>query len=236
MNRFNKYLQHADSIQGWFDVGFLPLLNVIDQVHVSLRERGHVGEIGVFHGKSFLPLCLVRHQGECAVGIDCFSDQSCNLSGSGFQSGSNGRQHVERNVRLVLGSMNNVKIIEGDAKRLSAGEYRRAAGGDYRIWHVDGGHTFSEVVHDVIACEACLTRLGVIVLDDVCNPEWPEVGLAMYQVLTHSERLRLLAMGYGKAVLTRSQAHPVLFDAIQSRRQPLCVSELRNTQILVYGT
>ena len=76
-----EQVERLSKIEGWFDPRILPFYAVID----AMQRRslsGHLGEIGVHHGKSFLPLALMaRGQGEeMAVAVDLFDR---NRSGSG---------------------------------------------------------------------------------------------------------------------------------------------------------
>jgi hypothetical protein len=48
-----------------------------------LSVFGAVGEIGVHHGKFFMPIAGYALQEESAVALDLFEDQSQNFDGSG---------------------------------------------------------------------------------------------------------------------------------------------------------
>ncbi len=214
MDRFKRYLEVADQMHGWFDVGCVKMFDAIDKAQRSLGVRGNIGEIGIYTGRSFIPLCLLAQDGERAVGIDCFSRQELNLSGSGFTPGMNDRKIFERHARSVLDDMDGIVVIEGNAYKMESRDYVNAGGGPFRIWHIDGGHDWLETNHDLNACFGCLVGKGVVIVDDVFNKEWPEVARAMYAFVGDGARVSPLAYGYGKAVLCFRNDHEVLRSAL----------------------
>ena len=73
--------------------------------------------------------------------------------------------------------------------------------GSVRIFSVDGGHLYHHVAHDLPLALSALAPGGVIVVDDFCNAEWPDVTSATYDFVRAQE---------GKivpAILTRNKLY-----------------------------
>jgi len=76
--------------------------NICQALHGGLHaRRGVVGalvEVGVYHGKSFVPLALLRRPGELCLAIDCFERQEHNRD----ESGEGDRAAFEKNVAAAM--------------------------------------------------------------------------------------------------------------------------------------
>lgn len=232
--RFALYMKHEGEMHGWFNTGCLKLFDAVDRVQRALGVKGHIGEIGVYTGRSFIPLCLLASEDERAVGIDCFDAQEWNTSGSGYTPGKNSMEEFERNAGKVLDSMEHVVVKRADARRTDASDYMQWSGGLYRIWHIDGGHSYHETTHDLIACFATLCKSGVVFVDDVFNKEWPEVARAMYAYLGEVDFAAPLAFGYGKAVLCLRPDHDQLRARLADALRPSTTAQSCGVNALVY--
>ena len=98
LDRLAAYAKRGDAIKGFFEPGLLRLYLQLDHVHESRDVRGALGEIGVYHGKSFVPLALLRRPDERCVAVDCFADQDANVDASG----EGDRVAFERNLAASL--------------------------------------------------------------------------------------------------------------------------------------
>ena len=240
MDLIQPWHDHAQDLPGWFSPQALSLFHAVDEAQRRLDVHGHVGEIGVHCGRSFIPLCLMRRQEEHAVGVDLFEQQGLNRSGSGRKEGRNDREIAERNIHTVCGSMDRVHLLSADSTGLSGSDLRsqaedqrpKAEGADslpsayslqpsaslFRLWHIDGGHSFHETETDMITCSETLAAGGVLIVDDVFHPGWPEVSRAVYSFLA-LDTFRPVAIGWRKAVLAARHAS-TLATAIAAAVQP----------------
>ena len=75
-------------------------------------------EIGVYHGRSFLPLCALRNAGETLVAIDCFDQQEFNVDESGV---GNYNKFVS-NICRVCGAIKEEDEEFWDGARDASGE------------------------------------------------------------------------------------------------------------------
>jgi hypothetical protein len=61
-------------VEGWVDERVQVLLDLIHDLHREFAITGNLAEIGVHHGKFFIPLHNMLRAGERSVAIDIFDD------------------------------------------------------------------------------------------------------------------------------------------------------------------
>lgn len=203
-----------ERVPGFFEPALIPALLEIDAIQKALNVFGAVGEIGVYHGRGFVPLALLRRDGEVAVAVDCFGEQQHNQDDSGV-----GSEVAFRNALRLFRCTANVNILRCDSTTLTAEELRTSAQGPLRLLSIDGSHTESAVLSDLSLAAAVLAEGGVALLDDAVNPDWPGVitGLARHVFSDAQPRLLPFALGYNKAFL----AAPQWLDAYRDALSPL---------------
>ncbi|MCU0837352.1 MAG: class I SAM-dependent methyltransferase, partial [Rhodospirillales bacterium] len=79
-----NYLRHGKKdVAGWLQRIDAEIIGAILEFQADKNITGSCVEIGVHHGKSFIPLCLSLRRDELALCIDIFDDQSHNIDHSG---------------------------------------------------------------------------------------------------------------------------------------------------------
>jgi hypothetical protein len=235
MDRFAEYLKHESKISGWYDVECLALFDAIDDAQRAMGVRGQLGEIGIHCGRSFIPLCLMRRKGERALGVDCFDAQHHNRSRSGWSPGNNEATIFWQHVDAILQTRNHIDVMQGDSFSFQGEQYEEMARGEFRIWHIDGGHSFREACHDLVQCWKVTTeRGGALIVDDVFNDRWPEVGRAFGRFCEHSQA-RPVAIGWSKVVLCRAKHAGELRSEIQKTCKPSGAVTWYGDTVLRYG-
>lgn len=181
-NAFRAYFLeggHA-KVDGWVVPGALTALHILMGAQEELDVSGHVGEIGVHHGRYFLAMAALSRPSERLVAVDIFEDQHLNVD----QSGRGDREHFLENVAThgPADADQRLSVIKADSTAMSPEELRAAAGGPCRFFSVDGGHTVRHVINDVALAEATLCEGGIISVDDFFNADWPGIaeGLVRY--------------------------------------------------------
>lgn len=159
-------------VEGWLDVNDVQVLLAINEIQQGLEVSGHVGEIGVHHGKLFILLYLMRRPGERAVAVDIFDDQEANVDGSGLGC----RATFLANLMTHAGNADNAIVIQKPSTELGLPEIAEAAGGPMRLFSIDGGHTADITYNDFSVVAAAMAPGGVIILDDYFNSSWPGVS------------------------------------------------------------
>ena len=187
LRRLARYADWGDRrVKGFFEPGLLRVYLALDEMHERRGVSGALAEIGVLHGKSFIPLALLAAPGERAVAVDCFADQTANRDGSGEGC----RAAFERNLSDAL---------DACCRREEEEEEEEEGEGD------DGEDAATAA--DLALAHAALHPEGVVVLDDAFNPDWPGVVTGLFEWSAESGRaLRPFALAYGKAFLARPGA------------------------------
>lgn len=159
-------------IDGWLNAEVISQLIRLNDIQHKLQIHGHVGEIGVHHGKLFILLYLLARENEQAIAIDIFDFQELNRDKSGHGS----LQIFEENLRRYAGNSLNLKVINKDSTTIGGQEVKEVVGGCLRMFSIDGGHLSNIVRHDLTTAADLICDGGVIILDDYFNPEFPGVA------------------------------------------------------------
>ena len=157
-------------VHGWFNPVDAEMFLQILLLQDGLGIQGGSAEIGVHHGKSFIPLCLGLREGERAICVDIFEDQAHNVDLSGRGS----TEKLERNLKRFSVPTDQVVVLKASSFDISAKQIVDAVG-RVRFFSVDGGHWRDIVVHDLGIAGDAIGENGVIALDDFLHKEWPDV-------------------------------------------------------------
>jgi hypothetical protein len=178
------------------------LLAEVDRVQQELGVAGHLGEIGVYQGRTLIALGLLARPGERVAGIDNFEL----LPDAGDDFGPLGA-HLKR----WLGDRAAVRVVRGDSTALSSADLLAASGGPYRIFQVDGDHSAAAVKHDLATAAAAIAEGGVLVADDVLNELYPAVndGARAFIAAQPADGFVPFLLGGGRTFLARRAAADV---------------------------
>ena len=152
-------------IEGWFYKPDILCLWLIDLIQKRMEIPGDLCEIGVYHGKSLLLLANLRRPDEIIYGFDDF------------------RGKKEQIVREVLESYaystEGVTLIAGNVQDNDNEKLKTTLSAPLRLLHIDGGHTYSECMHDLVSFGYFLGQGAVIAVDDYFDREYPGVSSAV---------------------------------------------------------
>lgn len=163
------------SINGYLKSLDARLIVALASWQTSNKIAGGLAEIGVHHGKLFFLLALSRQVGEKSLAIDLFEDDEKNAS---TRYGGRSRAFSAHAARLNV-TLESTEVQKTDSLALTSDDILSRVG-KVRIFSVDGGHLYHHVAHDLPLVFSTLAPDGVIIVDDFCNPEWPEVTSATY--------------------------------------------------------
>ncbi len=133
---------------------------------------GHVGEIGVLMGRSFIGLALAAGPDDLCLAIDDFTWPE-HVQGVFLE---NCRKYGVDLDRLVTITANTTTLAPADI-------LAKLQGGALRYLHVDGGHQAPVLRHDLGLARALLAPGGIICLDDMLHAQYPELGAAVQEEL-----------------------------------------------------
>lgn len=131
---------------------------------------GDVCEIGVYEGRFLIPMAMSLQQGEKAVGIDLFDWPDAGV-----------KDRLVNNLASA-GVLARVELLVADSRRLPLDEIpggRRR----YRLTHIDGDHTWSSITADLRLALKWSEPWGVICLDDMLSPTYPDLFVAVHAEL-----------------------------------------------------
>jgi Methyltransferase domain len=169
----DEYLKHGiRRVGGYLHKGAASLIVQTAAIQSQLKICGHVAEIGVHEGRLFILLCLLREENEAAVAVDVFERQELNRDNSGRGS----REHLQNNLGKYVHGGSPPILLSADSRTISASTLIDAAGGQFRLFSIDGGHDADTVFHDLEVAAGALCRGGAIVLDDFFNEGWAGVA------------------------------------------------------------
>jgi hypothetical protein len=199
-------------VAGWLQRVDAEIMGAIFDYQESRNIAGGCVEIGVHHGKSFIPICMALRDGEKALCIDIFEDQSRNLD----LSGRGNSQAFQVNLAKFGVNASRVRVFKGSSEDVTP-EYVREQVGPVRYFSIDGGHWKSIVQNDLRLAEQTLAPGGVIALDDYCRAQWPEVtlGYSLWQESTTSD-IAAFASGSNKLYLCRREFAPAYRAALKT--------------------
>lgn len=199
-------------VSGWLQPSVIDALTELDAAQRAAGVEGPVAEIGVHHGRLFIPLSLTTRPDEIALAIDLFHDQLQNVD----QSGKGDRARFEANLRR-WSSMDSVVVHQGDSTSLTPSQVQELAGGPVRFFSIDGGHTSEIVLSDMRLAEKVLVAGGVVIADDVFNEQWPGVVQGTFEYLTTGGKLVPFAVGFNKTFFTTAESAAQYRQVLQAR-------------------
>ena len=200
--------------------------------------RGDLCEVGVYHGKSFLPLACLREPDETAVAIDCFSEQQFNRDDSGVGS----REALQSNLTKLIKQCNDMscedhswlRVISVDSTTLTPQQLVDGGYGSIRVFSIDGSHTAEATALDLQLAQDTISTGGVVILDDVFNPDWPGVisGLTQHTNAPTST-LRPFLVGFNKVFICRQEYHASYLELFKPGSRK--VAKLLESEVAIYA-
>jgi len=189
---------HKD-INGWLSAESLSFIKYLADFQNKNVINGNIAEIGVYHGRLFIALCLMLNSGEKGLAIDVFEDQEYNLD----NSGRGDLFKFTENIRNKLCTLDHIEILKSDSMKVSADQIHSILGkNSVRLFSVDGCHTPGHTLNDLRLASQVLTDNGVIILDDFKNTEWPGVEEGLSTFLKENKSYCPFAVAYNKLYIT----------------------------------
>lgn len=198
-------INHMDeiiAIDGWMEP---KAMHLFDDLNAFQKERGITGdimEIGTYYGKSSAVLGQFLAADEEFYCCDTFSgykaiENNFRTSFEAFFEKMTGRKPI---VRQMISTDLTPELL--DHKQ-------------FRIWHIDGWHSFEDTLSDLKLGASVLKENGMIIADDFLNQDWLGVGQAINEFLRLNENWCLVAQGYNKTIIVRKADYQLYFDGIK---------------------
>lgn len=211
--RANRIVTEAN-IEGWMGGNIHHVVSFIDGHHQALGLTGDIAEIGIHHGRLFFVLAAAARGDEKCFAIDLFDQQDLNIDASGLGSRSAFTQYAESLFPEVLPRLN---LIAGDSMSLNLPYLRdRIPTRGLRIFSVDGGHTATHAINDLIIAQELLLGGGLVLLDDYFGPHWPGVTEGFFRFMAdYNRRLAPLMIFENKLFLTTFSEHTQILARLE---------------------
>jgi hypothetical protein len=199
-------------VEGWFQRLDAEIYSTLLAFQKAQGVVGGCCEIGVHHGKSFIPLCLSLDVHELALCIDIFEDQTRNLD----HSGCGDRETLFENLGRFGIDLSRVRILDGSSENVTVDRILKEVG-PIRFFSIDGGHWKSIVQNDLALAEGSLVQGGIVALDDVFRTDWPEVTFALAPWLERTKsKIVPFACGTNKLFLCHQDFAPAYRKCLQT--------------------
>lgn len=203
-------------IDGWFDRKLIPLLCIIDDFQTKRGISGNVAEIGVWQGRSFIPMAILTKNKECALAIDCFELYQFNFDNSG------GVAHAGpfmKNVKKYWSATERLKMLKGNSLDFTSDDYLDAAGNGmaFRMFSIDGSHEAGPTACDMENAFECLAPGGIIIIDDYFKQTWPGVSEGVNAYMNNNVgSLKPFFIGWNKIFFTQPEYAQHYSDCIRA--------------------
>ena len=175
-----QYLQEVDSVPGWFYANDVALFVDVSAHQQARGESGDLLEIGAYLGKSAILLGFLLGPGERLVVCDLFEAEAGSSEAKREKDQwypGLAREQFEANYRRYHERLPD--IVGGPSTELD----RMGRDGSFRFVHVDGGHQYEVVRHDLENARRLLAPGGVVAIDDWRAVHTPGVIAATWEAV-----------------------------------------------------
>lgn len=212
------------------------LLLLIDDFQTSNKIVGNLGEIGVWQGKSFIPLMHLAKDGESVAAIDCFELYEFNRDNSGGLCRSD---IFKNNIAAYCSNPDSLKIIQGDSSVFTSDDYVKAMGNQkgFRMFSVDGCHEAYTTAIDMENAFRSLVDGGVLIMDDYFHWCWPGVSEGVNRFMHKNVNgLKPFFIGMNKIFFAHPEYAKKYFDMIKNTILPqdLVLKKFFDVDTLIY--
>jgi hypothetical protein len=239
LGSWRAFVQAVSKAEGWLVLDHIWIVKVLTDWQHDSGVLGSVGEIGVHHGKFWLPIVTFSYVFEPAVAVDLFAEQDKNFDGSGKGS----QERFLGNARAELGlRKDQLTLFAGDSLALSGEAFRKAGLPRFRLLSVDGGHSLETTLHDMTLAACLLREGGIMVLDDVVmQPEgaerfpWAGVPAALFAWVLAQQRMAPFLWAHNKLYLATAGAHAGLLALVSNFPGVACAHALQELHASRYA-
>jgi hypothetical protein len=191
-----QYASRYDAVEGFMTPETTVIWDFLLTMQRQMNVTGDFLEIGVFKGKSALLGALYLQHGELALLVD-----------------KNEMDGVQKEIgRLSVKS----RIFQGKSSELRMSEQFNDRISKVRWFHIDGDHSGYSTYHDLCLAEQFISDLGIICVDDFCNPRYPQLNAAIFKFLVDRLfSLKMVLCGMNKCYIVHSEAYRLYENLIR---------------------
>lgn len=172
-------------VPGWFNVDDCAHFNLVLKLQTGLGQRGDLLEIGSYHGRSTAMMATALFASERLVVCDLFE--------SDLGDHYDNRPSPARLIKNILGVNPGLAPERIVIHKCLSNDLVLSSEELFRFIHVDGGHSAEQAYFDLTMCRKHLKAGGVMVMDDYCSPDWPEVTTGTDRFLAENPDMSVVA-------------------------------------------
>lgn len=201
--------QSIENIKGWFLPKAMELFVQMDAAQKQRSITGNIMEIGVYHGRSAVLLGQFLADGEEFHACDTFTGYDNDDAPKFLDT-------FLTNYRNVVGNPVD-HLFDCPSSRLGKmlSEERK-----YRIWHIDGYHSYEMTCKDMMTGYMHMADDGMMIVDDFLNQDWLGVNQAVNEFLNAVDDMAIFAYGYNKLFLCKADKHEMYHTAAKQMTMP----------------
>lgn len=235
-SEMKRYYSETDLLGGWFDKRLIVIMFYLDQFQSKNGITGNLGEIGVWYGKSFIPLMHLAKNGEYVAAIDCFESYEFNRDNSG---GFLNPEFFTNNITKYCSQPDKLITIKGDSVAFSSKDYLDAMNNQkrFRMFSIDGCHEAEPTRIDMTNAFNSLADGGIVIMDDYFHCGWPGVSEGVNSFMSKNvNALKPFLIGLNKIFLASPEYAKQYFDAIKGifRTQDIVTKKFFDVETLIY--
>lgn len=188
-----------ENIKGWYN---LSCFEHIGKVAIEPRRATgmsvSIAEMGVFWGRFAINATNeFLKDGETFLAVDCFDTVDKNSGVDPTLTEEAFRRKYEALTEVDA----KLEVLVGDTKEMDYKDYNVYSVNGYTVISIDGAHDRDSAFHDMTEAAKCLSPDGIMVIDDVFNPHWPGVQVALNDFLRQNTDMTVLAIVSGVSIV-----------------------------------
>ena len=168
------------SVEGWCLPSLWGIVSACHDYQIRNGIDGPIAEIGVYQGKFFIGLALLKPSDRPHYAIDVFDMQEFNLDGAG----AGNLERFEANVARSGIAPEQFRSHQADSMALNSVDIEkiRRDAGPFSMFSVDGCHMVEHTINDLRIALELTHPGGIIFIDDYYNPHWPGVQEGIHKI------------------------------------------------------
>lgn len=190
----NRYLtEQYSSVEGWcWEYNWQPIQFLAERQAELSSEVGPVAEIGVFHGKFFIGLALLKAGSSYShTAIDVFDMQEFSLAGNGTrirvpkELSDKQLSMFKHNASVAGIDVDRLSILRADSTNILSRDIEKSVDSfaRYAFFSVDGCHEYTHAYNDLSIAMELTDHNGIIFVDDYMHARWPGVHEAVAKMM-----------------------------------------------------
>lgn len=154
----------SNNIEGWFYPFDMVTFAQLNNIQKNLGITGSLCELGVYKAKSFVLMSHMVSENEKLFGFDLFPD--------------NLEEQATETIKKY-GAKIDLEFIKSNTSDLTTENLNKKLQCKLRMLHIDAGHEYHEVLHQLLIFAQYVTDGGVIIMDDYQDRKFPGIEAAV---------------------------------------------------------